>query len=105
MSQRPSLIAELKAMTREAVKDVRATVHETYFGKSEHAPELGTPLNPTPQETTKERGQEVNVKTDKISDVFGPSQIPQQEAQAIVAEIQKQSEQGQQKQQERGGRG
>ena len=45
----PSLGAELKAMGREAIKDIRGTVHETFFGKPEHASELGTPLNPTPQ--------------------------------------------------------
>lgn len=51
----PSLGAELKAMAREAVKDVRQTLNETYFGQGEHAPEQGTPLNPTHFEVTKER--------------------------------------------------
>lgn len=54
--QQPSLGAELKAMAREAVKDIRGTVHETFFGKPEHASELGTPLNPTPQMTTQDLG-------------------------------------------------
>jgi hypothetical protein len=52
----PSLGAELKAMGREAIKDIRGTVHETFFGKPEHASELGTPLNPTPQMTTQDLG-------------------------------------------------
>ncbi len=54
--QQPTLGAELAAMAREAVKDVRQTLMESYFGKPEHAPEMGTPLNPTPYETTEERG-------------------------------------------------
>jgi hypothetical protein len=52
----PSLGAELKAMGREAIKDIRGTVHESFFGKPEHASELGTPLNPTPQMTTQDLG-------------------------------------------------
>ena len=54
--QQPSLGAELKAMGREAVKDIRGTIHESFFGKPEHASELGTPLNPTPQMTTQDLG-------------------------------------------------
>jgi hypothetical protein len=52
--QQPSLGAEVRAMAREAVKDIRGTIHETFFGKPEHAPEMGTPLNPTPQMTTQD---------------------------------------------------
>jgi hypothetical protein len=52
----PSLSAELKAMGREAIKDIRGTVHETFFGKPEHASELGSPLCPTPQAVTQELG-------------------------------------------------
>jgi hypothetical protein len=54
--QQPSLGAELKAMTREAVKDIRGTVHQSWFGQPEHTPEMGTPLNPTPQMTTQDLG-------------------------------------------------
>ncbi|QEL18777.1 hypothetical protein [Limnoglobus roseus] len=54
-AEQPSLGAELKAMAREAVKDVRQTLNESYFGQGEHAPEMGTPLNPTPYETTQDR--------------------------------------------------
>lgn len=53
--QQPTLGSELKSMVREGVKDIRATLHESYFGQPEHAPEMGTPLNPTPQETTQAR--------------------------------------------------
>jgi hypothetical protein len=35
------------AMGREAIKDIRNTVHEIYFGRGEHAGEPGAPLNPT----------------------------------------------------------
>jgi len=54
--QQPSLGAELKALGREAIKDIRGTIHESFFGKPEHAPEMGTPLNPTPQMTTQALG-------------------------------------------------
>jgi hypothetical protein len=54
--QQPSLSAELSAMTREAIKDVRATLMESYFGKPEHASEPGTPLTPTMQEVSADRG-------------------------------------------------
>lgn len=55
-ADQPSLSAELKAMGREAIKDVRNTLHETYFSQPEHMPEMGTPLNPTPQMTTQDLG-------------------------------------------------
>ncbi len=55
-ASQPSLSAELKAMGREAIKDIRGTLHETYFGKPEHMSEMGTPLNPTPQMTTQDLG-------------------------------------------------
>lgn len=56
LQSQPSLGAELKAMGREAIKDIRGTIHESFFGKPEHASELGTPLNPTPQMTTEDLG-------------------------------------------------
>ena len=56
VAEQPSFSAELKAMGREAVKDVRGTLHETYFGQPEHMSEMGTPLNPTPQMTTQDLG-------------------------------------------------
>ncbi len=34
------------AIVREAIKDVRNTVHEVFFGKSERGGESGAPLNP-----------------------------------------------------------
>ena len=55
-SQQPSLSAELAAMGREAVKDIRGTLMESYFGKPEHASEPGTPLSPTMQEVSVDRG-------------------------------------------------
>lgn len=56
VEQQPSLGAELKAMGREAIKDIRGTIHQSFFGQSEHVPEMGTPLNPTPQMTTQDLG-------------------------------------------------
>jgi hypothetical protein len=36
----------IPAMGREAVKDVRNTIHEIFFGRGEGGAEPGTPLNP-----------------------------------------------------------
>jgi len=54
--QQPALGAELAAIGREAIKDVRGTLMETYFGKQEHVSEPGTPLSPTMQEVSADRG-------------------------------------------------
>ncbi|WP_435008071.1 hypothetical protein P12x_005340 [Tundrisphaera lichenicola] len=45
---------EVKAIGREAMKDVRGTIMEVFFGKPEHQSEPGTPLNPTQQMVTQE---------------------------------------------------
>jgi hypothetical protein len=42
------------ALGREAVKDIRGTMHQVYFGTPEHPSEPGTPLNPTSFMTTEE---------------------------------------------------
>jgi hypothetical protein len=55
-AKQPSLSSELKAMFREAIKDIRATLHESWFGKPEHMAEAGTPLNPTQQMVTADMG-------------------------------------------------
>ena len=55
-AQQPSLAAEVKAMAREAVKDVRSTVTEVFVGSPELGGEPGTPLNPTPQMVTQDLG-------------------------------------------------
>ncbi|HZZ20075.1 MAG TPA: hypothetical protein VFE25_11925 [Opitutaceae bacterium] len=55
-AEQPSLGAELKAMAREAVKDVRSTVMETFLGSPELGGEPGAPLNPTPQMVTQDLG-------------------------------------------------
>ena len=47
-----SIAGQAKAMLREAVKDVRGTLHETYFGRPEHAGEPGAPMVPTSQMAT-----------------------------------------------------
>jgi hypothetical protein len=54
--QQPSLGAELKAMGREAIKDVRNTIHETFFGQREGMGEPGAPLNYTQAEISQDRG-------------------------------------------------
>ena len=55
-AKQPSLLAQLGAMAREALKDVRQTLNETFFSQGEHAPEAGTPLNPTQQQVTRDQG-------------------------------------------------
>lgn len=40
----------LPAIAREALKDVRSTVHEVFFGRGENAGELGAPFNPLASE-------------------------------------------------------
>jgi len=54
--QQPALGAELKAMGREAIKDVRNTVHEVFFGQREGPGEPGAPLNYTQAEISQDRG-------------------------------------------------
>ena len=55
-AQQPAFGAELAAMGREAIKDLRGTLMESYFGKPEHPSEPGTPLSPTMQEVSVNRG-------------------------------------------------
>jgi hypothetical protein len=56
-NQQPSLGAELKAMAREAIKDIReALVDKGWFGQHGGPGEPGTPLNPTPQMVTQDLG-------------------------------------------------
>lgn len=54
--QQPSISAEVKAMAREAVKDVRSTVNEVFLGSPELGGEPGAPMNPTPQMVTQDLG-------------------------------------------------
>lgn len=66
-------------MGREAIKDVRQTVHESYFGQPEHAPELGTPMNPTSQEVTSDRGNLHGTFAERVQESAGNSRDNQQE--------------------------
>jgi hypothetical protein len=54
--QQPSLGAQVQAMVREAARDIRGAVHESFFGKPEHPSELGAPGAPTPQMVTADLG-------------------------------------------------
>jgi hypothetical protein len=55
--EQPSLWAELRAMAREAIKDIREKlVEQGWFGQRDGPGEPGTPLNPTPQMVTKDLG-------------------------------------------------
>jgi hypothetical protein len=55
-AERPSFSAEIKAMAREGIKDVRSSVNEVFFDSPEYGGEPGTPLNPTPQMVTQDLG-------------------------------------------------
>jgi hypothetical protein len=55
----PTFGSEIRAITREAMKDIRQTLHESYFGHGEHAPEPGSPFNPTIIEVNKERHEDI----------------------------------------------
>ena len=69
-AQQPSLGAELKAMAREAVKDIReAVVEQGWFGQRDGPGEPGTPLNPTPQMVTQDLGT-VHGSYDKAMDSY-----------------------------------
>jgi hypothetical protein len=54
--QQPALGAELRAMGREALKDIRGKMMETFFGSQELSMEPGVPLSPTPQMVTNDLG-------------------------------------------------
>jgi hypothetical protein len=54
--RQPSFGAEVKAMGREAIKDVRNTIHESFFGQREGPGEPGAPLNYTQAEISQDRG-------------------------------------------------
>ncbi|MDX1968578.1 MAG: hypothetical protein SFV23_15480 [Planctomycetaceae bacterium] len=47
IESQPTLSGQLASMVREAAKDIRGTLHETFFGRPEHVPEAGAPGNPT----------------------------------------------------------
>lgn len=68
------------AVCREGIKDVRNTVHETYFGRGENAGEPGAPLNPTQGEIAAARKEDPQL--------YGPKQEASQ-AQASPSDIAK----------------
>jgi len=88
VAQRPKLMGQLGAMWREALKDVRNTMNEVFFGKSEHMGEMGTPLNPTPHMVTKELGKAGPVDSPKIQSqkIEGPKvEAATKEASTVTA--------------------
>lgn len=52
--EQPSLIAELKAMGREAAKDLHNNLNQVFFGTHAGPGEPGMPLNPTMQMVTQD---------------------------------------------------
>jgi hypothetical protein len=64
-AQRQPFSSAVASLWREAVKDVRGTMNEVFFGQGEHASEPGTPLNPTMQMITSEiTGKEIKKEID-----------------------------------------
>lgn len=55
-AQQPSFGAELKAMAREAAKDINSTMHQVFFGQPVSPGEPGTPMVPTQAMVTKDLG-------------------------------------------------
>jgi hypothetical protein len=55
-AQQPKFGAQVKAMLREAAKDINATLHQVFFSQQPGASEPGTPLVPTQQQVTKALG-------------------------------------------------
>ncbi len=107
---RPSLGAELKAMAREAVKDIRSTAMETFFGSPEQSTEPGVPLNPTQYEVTQERaGQEaltpeaMEVSKDWMFDNGVKPQQPEQGLDNVLNAKAEKAKEGAEQEQERGG--
>lgn len=80
LESQPSLSGQLAAMGREMVKDVRASVHESFFGRPEHAPEQGSPGNPTQYMVNQDLGT-----------VHGDYDHSQDQAVSAVVEQQQQS--------------
>lgn len=81
MDNPPSLSAQLGAMGREALKDVRETMFETFFGKGDGPGEMGAPLNPTPQIVTDdlEKGQSFQEMLREASQRGGQGQSQEME--------------------------
>ncbi len=77
----PSFGGQMAAMGREAVKDVRDTVHQVFFGQAQHPSEPGTPLNPTPQMVTKDLDQAgtYSAYLDNVANRAGPSPEPEKD--------------------------
>ncbi len=78
-AKQPSFGSQLAAMFREGIKDIRQTIMESYFGKMEHMPEAGTPLNPTQQQVTAEQGNfqgYSNAGQSSMRDAYGYVDLP-----------------------------
>jgi hypothetical protein len=72
MAEQPSLWSELKAMAREAIKDIREVVVERgWFGQRAGPGEPGTPLNPMYAEVAQDRGL---LHVQQSIDMEGPQQ-------------------------------
>jgi hypothetical protein len=73
------------AMGREAIKDVRSTMHEMFFGKGDQNCEPGAPLNPTQGE----------VAADRKGSVYGTEHFPIHRSPSQIADSHRGNVQGQ----------
>ena len=55
-ANKPSWQAELRAMAREAGKDINSTMHQVFFGQPVSPGEPGTPMVPTQAMVTQDIG-------------------------------------------------
>jgi hypothetical protein len=73
------------ALGREAVKDVRSTIQEIFFGRGDHGSEPGTPLNPLFSDLAADRQEhtaalESLTATPSPADLAEGKGLPQQQA-------------------------
>ncbi|WP_152054185.1 hypothetical protein [Tautonia marina] len=74
------------AMGREAVKDVRDTVHQVFFGQHERGGEIGAPMNPLASEIANDNVLHAMTERESGQTLPSPSQIAASNGQAMQAE-------------------
>ena len=72
----------LEGMAREALKDVRSTLFEVFFGRGEHGGEPGAPLNPLYYDIVRGRNEHAAALGDGHGGPTPPVSLPQGTAQS-----------------------
>lgn len=78
----PSLLGQLAALHREAVKDVNSTMHQVFFGQQAGSGEPGTPLVPTQMMVNQNLGT-VSGYQDILSEAAARATPPQQKEKGV----------------------